>query len=449
MAENGDRMNLGCAFDPRSNALNAWRLLLAAEVILIHSWGATGRVLWAKPVYQLLLCVGVDGFFAISGFLITASWLSNPRVRDYFAARALRILPGFYVCLIITAFVFAPIGVAMQGGSVAKLITSGAPLEFVLENSAVALFKFDIGGTPQGVPVAGIWNGSLWSLIWEVMCYLIVACIGVIGLANRRWVSPAILVVAMIGASLLPPLTSPEELTHPQQGNALVALTFLACRTAIMFASGALLYQWRDKVPARWSLVAVSLVIVAAASLLPDYRMVAALPLAYAIIVSGALIHNKHLRLRTDLSYGVYIYAFPIQQLLVIGGLMWLNPFAFFVVATIATLPLAAASWFLVENPARSLKHRLTRKPSSPDLTEGSDHRVTAVGPIADRPTLEAPTTTQRAQQPETIDRQGAVAPIIRGSEPHSGEPETQPILDSVALRWRRERARGTASGAG
>lgn len=363
--KNGDRMNLGCTFDPRSNALNAWRLLLAAEVIFIHSWGVTGRVLSVKPVYQLLLCVGVDGFFAISGFLITASWLSNPRVRGYFAARALRILPGFYACLIVTAFVFAPIGVAMQGGSVSKLLASGAPLEFVLENSAVALVKFDINGTPQGVPVAGVWNGSLWSLIWEVMCYVIVAGIGVVGLASRRWVSPAILVVALIGASLLPPLTSPEELTH-QQGNALIPLLFLACRTAIMFTSGALLYQWRDKVPARWSLVAVSLAIVAAASLLPDYRMVAAVPLAYAIIVSGALIHHKRLRLRTDLSYGLYIYAFPIQQLLVIGGLMWLNPFAFFVVATIATLPLAAASWFLVENPARSLKHRLKRKAQAP-----------------------------------------------------------------------------------
>ncbi|BBY04412.1 acyltransferase family protein [Mycobacterium seoulense] len=354
-------MKLGHIFDPRSNALNAWRLLLAAEVILIHSWGVTGRVLSVKPVYQLLLCVGVDGFFAISGFLITASWLSNPRVREYFAARALRILPGFYACLVVTAFVIAPVGVAMQGGSVTKLLASGAPLEFVLENSAVAVVKFDIGGTPHGVPVAGVWNGSLWSLIWEVLCYLIVAAIGVVGLASRRWVSPVILVGALIGASLLPPLTSPEELTH-QQGNTLVPLVFLACRTAIMFASGALLYQWRDKIPARWSLVAVSLVIVAAASLLPDYRLVAAVPLAYAIIVSGALIHHNRLRLRTDLSYGLYIYAFPVQQLLVIGGLRWLHPIAFFVVATVATLPLAAASWFLVEKPARSLKRRLKRK---------------------------------------------------------------------------------------
>ena len=86
-----------------------------------------------------------------------------------------------------------------------------------------------------------------------------------------------------------------------------------------MFAAGAFLYQWRDVIPARWSLVAVSVVIVARGRrLLPDYRRGRpAIPLAYAVIASGALIHNKRLRLRTDLSYGVYIYAFPIQQLLV------------------------------------------------------------------------------------------------------------------------------------
>jgi hypothetical protein len=86
-------------------------------------------------------------------------------------------------------------------------------------------------------------------------------------------------------------------------------------------------------------------VIVLAASLLPNYRLVGAIPLAYAIIVSGALIHNKRLRLRTDLSYGVYIYAFPIQQLLVIYWLGSMNPIVFAIIATIATLPLARWRW--------------------------------------------------------------------------------------------------------
>lgn len=348
-------MKLGQVFDPRNNALNAFRLALATEVILFHSLPVTGHMPPAAA-NQLLFSVGVDGFFAISGFLITRSWLSDPRIRDYLAARALRILPGFYVCLVVTAFVFAPISVAIQGGSVGKLLLSSAPIEYVVKNSAVAYLHYDVGGTPRGTPAGPAWNASLWSLIWEALCYLAVAGIGVVGLANRRWVSPTLLALAVFGAMLLPPLTFPGVWTIPQ----------LAVRSALMFSAGALLYQWRDVIPARWSLVAVSMVIVLLSGLLPDYRVVAGLPLAYAVVVSGALIHNKRLRLRTDLSYGVYIYAFPMQQLLAVCGLASLNPLVFFVIATIATLPLAALSWFLVEKPALSLKSRLKRRSVAP-----------------------------------------------------------------------------------
>ena len=148
-------MKLGQVFDPRNNALNAWRLALAAEVILWHSFPLTGRFVSYEPVRQLLFSLGVDGFFAVSGFLVTSSWLRHPRIRDYSAARALRIFPGFYVCLIMTAFVIAPLSVAIQGGSATKLLSSKAPFEYVLMNCALLILKPDVGGTPRGVPSSG------------------------------------------------------------------------------------------------------------------------------------------------------------------------------------------------------------------------------------------------------------------------------------------------------
>ena len=138
---------------------------------------------------------------------------------------------------------------------------------------------------------------------------------------------------------------------------------------------GALLHHFRNVIPARWSLVAVSVAVVLVASLLPDYRLIAAVPLAYAIIVSGALIHNERFRLRTDLSYGVYIYACPIQQLLVICGLGTLNPIVFTIIAAVATLPFAAMSWFLVEKPAMVLKARIRGERSAPALQGQSRSR--------------------------------------------------------------------------
>jgi peptidoglycan/LPS O-acetylase OafA/YrhL len=114
---------------------------------------------------------------------------------------------------------------------------------------------------------------------------------------------------------------------------------------------------------------------------LQNYRTVAAIPLAYAVITSGALIKNRRLNLRNDLSYGVYIYAFPIQQLLAICGLAVLAPPLFFIIATIATLPVAALSWFLVEKRALSLKSRFERRKRPP--TDEPDPRNAVLGQVA------------------------------------------------------------------
>ncbi|MGO9384008.1 MAG: acyltransferase family protein [Mycobacterium sp.] len=343
-------MKLAQAFDPRKNALNAFRLALATSVILHHAYKLEGHDVPFAAARQLIGSIGVDGFFAISGFLITSSWLRHPKIREYVTARSLRILPGYHTCLIVTAFVIAPVGVAIQGGSAAKLLLSTAPIEYVVKNIAVVLVKTDVGGTPTGVPHSGTWDGSLWTLQWELLCYIGVACLGIVGLLSRRWLIPAAMALALSWSLLVPYVISGEP-TIPQNG----------ARFAVMFLAGALLHHYQNVIPARWSLVAISVVIVLAASLLPDYRPIGAIPLAYAIIVSGALIRNEHFRLRTDLSYGVYIYAFPIQQLLIICGLGTLHPIAFFVIAFAATLPIAALSWTLAEKPALSLKSRLVR----------------------------------------------------------------------------------------
>lgn len=342
---------LGQVFDPRNNALNAWRLILAVSVIFWHSWPLTGRTITYRPFEQLIEQVGVDGFFAISGFLITASWLRKPKLRDFAIARGLRIFPGLWVCLLIIAFVIAPISVLIQGGSVSALFSSHKPVEYVINNGLLNVYYAGVDGTPRGVPWPGVWNGSIWTLVFEMICYIAVAVLGVVGLLKRRWVVPAAFVLFLCATAYL---------SYPVF--AATSIAQMVARFAVMFAAGALLNQYKDVIPARWSLVAVSVVIVLASGLLENYRDIAALPLAYAVIVSGSLIHNPRLNLRNDLSYGTYIYAYPVQQLLVVMGLGSLNLLLFFAIATAATVPLAAFSWFVVEKQAISLKSRLNRK---------------------------------------------------------------------------------------
>jgi peptidoglycan/LPS O-acetylase OafA/YrhL len=337
---------LGRVFDTRNNALNACRLILATSVILWHTWPLTGHPIPPPPVTQLLSQVGVDGFFAISGFLITSSWMRNPKPRDYFKARALRILPGLWVCVFITAFVIAPLGVVIQHGSVGALFKSGAPVAYVLNNGLMnVLFYPGIDGTPKDIPWPGVWNGSLWTLAFEAGCYVVVAVFGVIGLLKYRWTIPIAFVLTLVATAVF---GFPEF--------AMSTIPQMVSRFAVMFAAGALIYQYQDKIPARWSLVALAAALVVASGLLPNYRVLGAIPLAYLVIASGAIL--KRPNLRNDLSYGVYIYAFPIQQLLVIIGLGTLGVFPFFVLATLVTLPLAAMSWFVVEKRALALKKR-------------------------------------------------------------------------------------------
>lgn len=348
-------MKLGQVYDPRNNALNAWRLTLASGVILLHAFLLTKEHL--PEFHQFLRDGWVDGFFAISGFLIAGSWLNKSKSRVYFAARALRIFPGLWMCLIVTAFIFAP-----ATGDVSL----GSQIGYVLKNGTLLPLQASIDGTPA--TEFHTWNGNLWTLLFEMLCYLMVALLGITRLLNK-WFVLAAFIAVVAWSEMLPPwsvfgaMMETGEAIDPATGALLVQA--VTARLLTMFLAGMLVYLWKDQIPASWSLVAVATVITAASTLLPSYRLAAAIPLTYVLIVSGALIRHKWLQLPTDLSYGVYIYGFPIQQLLLVAGL-GVHPLLFAVISLAATLPVAALSWFLIEKPALNAKRRYEQRGSRP-----------------------------------------------------------------------------------
>ena len=328
-------------FDPRRNGLNAVRLGLAAAVIVWHSVPVTGAsVPWA-PVRQLGGSVWVDAFFAISGFLITRSWIRNPRLRTYLWARALRILPAFYVCLVLTAFVIAPLAVRAQG----QALGLSDSLQYVLANSLLRVRQYDIAGTPTGVPFEGVWNGSLWTLWWEALCYLGIAAIGLLGLLRRSRPTIVVLFVLFWCAELAVTLGVVERYEFR-----------MGARFGLMFMAGALLLVLAHRVPVRPAYLVVAALAVVPTAFVPDYRLVAAPLVAYVALGLGAMMTAPRWRFTQDLSYGTYVYAFPLQQALVCVGLGTLAVPLFAALSIAVTLPVAAASWFLVEKPALRLK---------------------------------------------------------------------------------------------
>lgn len=350
-------MTLRQAFDPRHNALTAWRIILAIGVVFAHSWPLSGHEIPWEPLEQLSSEIFADGFFTISGFLITAAWIRRPNFREFWTGRTLRIFPGLWVCLLLIAFVVAPIAAHLKHVNIGL----GSQAAYVLNNAVTNTFYAGIDGTPTDVPWPGVWNGAIWTLFFVLVCDFMLSILGVIGLLQKRWTIPILFLAAVAWSAYVSYPTMAIQ-TWPQ----------MLARFFVMFLAGAMFYRFQDKIPARWSLVALGIVVIGASSFVQNYRAIAALAVAYVIIVSGALIRKKSLK--HDFSYGTYIYAFPVQQFLATLGLAWLNPFLFFLIAAVTTLPLAVVSWFLIEKRSIALKHRLRRKEASVETKPRTEH---------------------------------------------------------------------------
>lgn len=344
------RDTLAEAFDPRANALNTLRLVLAAAVMLSHA-ALLGGFELPRPVMTMLGEGAVDGFFALSGFLLARSWLANPQWGRYLWRRFLRILPAFWVCLAVTALVTVPLVLAVSGFPMRDYWSDPAgPWGYLWRNAALWMGQPGIAGTPSAVAYPGTWNGSLWTLFWEFLCYLALLLLGLAGVLRRRY-----LVLAV--AALLWALTAAKTLLPGLEDAYFDSfLGHVAPRLLLMFAVGATLYLFADVLPMHPLFAgAALLLLLAALNSGVDYRMLGGPAWAFLLLWLGTRLRTR-IGSRTDISYGVYIYAFPIQQSLAVTGVAaigWLGSAA---LAMVLTLPFAFASWFVVERPAMRWK---------------------------------------------------------------------------------------------
>lgn len=340
--------------DLSSNALNAIRLCLALCVIVSHSFPISGA--GPDPGFGgiSLGTTAVGGFFAISGYLITRSRLKSG-LGSYAWRRFLRIFPGYWVCLVFTAFVAAAIGGHVRGGwspgNAAAYVLSYADMSGPSPLAAHAL---------AGSPFPGSWNGSLWSLRYEVGCYVAVGlALTVPWLWRQTWVS-----LLAFG------LATAAKLAIDQAGGGRGLVGELALLLPF-FLAGVLILRFADRLPLTGRGALVAAAALGGGLLLHRGEALAPVPLAYIVLWAGATAPAalKRIGARNDISYGTYLYAFPIQQLLVLAGLPRLGVGVFIGVSVIATVPLAAASWFAVERPAMMARHLPARWRRGASLT--------------------------------------------------------------------------------
>lgn len=321
------------------------RLALALAVVLSHAFSVTTGTIIDEPLTTSTgFTLGehaVNGFFAISGFLVTMSF-DRRGWRDYAIARTLRIAPGLIVAVLAVSLL---LGAAMTTLPVEEYFVSPGLRRFI--QSTLLSFKTNLAlpgvfaGNPFSFPM-----GTVWTLKYEVMCYAGVFLIGLVGLLRSRIAALGLVAGLAIGLAGL-------DLLRPDAPKGMET----ALRLPLIFAFGGALYVWRDQ--ARLSgLIVLALFLVtwlSAGTFL--YKTLLFTGTAYGILwlAMAPVITRFAYEPKADLSYGTYLYGWPIQQSLhalwpgAAAGLLLMPSLAI-------TLLVAAVSWTLIEKPALGLK---------------------------------------------------------------------------------------------
>lgn len=341
----GGDTTLDRRFNARLNHLTAIRLGLATTVALTHAlqlgFGYQPH-LGSTRVGDL----AVDAFFVLSGFLLARSYRRLGSARRYGWHRFLRIMPGFWVCLLVTALVAAPLIARLQGRpALSVLHGSESAVHFLLANGLLLIRQFGISGLPQGVPTPGVMNGSLWTLFYEAACYAAVVLLGVAGGLRRR---PGAILAVVAVLWLATGLHSAGWHLVPQER---------MLRFALLFLLGSALFVHGRRIPVHGGLAAAALAVLLGGLLgFEDYRVIGAPALAYLCLWAVVTRPPAVPPARPDVSYGLYVYHWPILQILTVAGFTDLGEVLFVVTGLTAALAAALVSWVVVERPALALK---------------------------------------------------------------------------------------------
>ena len=362
-------VSLGEASKGRENNFDFLRFLFAAFVLFYHCFplllGNAGQ-----PNGLLMRLApraaesGVDGFFIISGFLVTASYLRSRTFGRYLRKRVLRIYPAFIAASFFCAFLIGPLGSA----SPADYWTHFHWVKFL---RYLPLLPADVVGPDMALmfrrlPYPSVIDGSFWTLRYEFALYLLTAALGSLGLLRHKWGRGAVLTVFILlfAVYAVSRLASPALLPNreiPWLGSPLKWLRLVPC-----FLAGMLFYLWRDRVSLSSSLFGPALLLIFLCGL-PSPWFSVALPTVGAYLLFAFAFHPS-LKLHRfarygDFSYGLYLYAFPIQQTLTQYFGPHLTPFRLFLAAFPLTLLCAVLSWHLIEKPCLAWKSR-SKSPS-------------------------------------------------------------------------------------
>lgn len=336
----------------RDNNLNLIRFVAASLVLISHSYAlffGDGAVEpWRETLGISMGRVAVDIFFCVSGYLVAGSLISSGSVRDFLLARFLRIYPGLWVALLLSTTV---VGLCASTLSSNDFFTNAETAKYLIKN-AIIIFGVAhyLPGVFENNPWSGAVNGSLWTLPHEVRAYLTLVLLWAVAIALRRRIGISfanICVAFTVGL-----------LTFVIYAIAVDwELRFLGL--LVIFMSGVLYRIYSQFVILR---IWLAMVLLAALGLALQFghqafQLTYIFALPY-ILMCAIYLPKGYIRSFNrvgDYSYGLYVYAFPVQQLLMANGV---NSVAQLTMASfLITAGLAVMSWHIVEKKALTLRN--------------------------------------------------------------------------------------------
>ncbi|WP_340387741.1 acyltransferase [Paenibacillus sp. FSL E2-0151] len=338
----------------RNNYFDLIRVVAAILVIFSHAYPLSGDGS-GEPLSRFsngqinFGNLAVFIFFVISGLLITQSYLHSNNLIVFLKSRLLRIFPGLMGVLLFSVFIIGPIVTELP---LADYFTSGGIVEYL---KAVFLFpmQWNLPGVFESNVYKGVVNGSLWTIPFEFICYLLVGLLGFLGILRYKYV---VLLFSLIlyyfytfGDSLL-----------ANSGHLFGMEIKTLIELSVYFMAGSIVYLFKDVIIIKKEMAMLSLSLLLISFFNGGFKPVFVIAGTYLILYIAYLPKSRAhvLTQYGDFSYGLYLYAFPVQQMVTYfyGGstYVWLN----FLISVPITYILAVISWYVIEKRALLFKKR-------------------------------------------------------------------------------------------
>lgn len=333
----------------RPSGFDYMRLILTVFIMACHSLEITHGLfplgIFSSHPIRPFLALPLAAFSCLGGFLVASSLENAKNIFAFLGLRVLRIGPALAAEVILSAVILGPLLTVFP-----LSVYFSDPLFWEYFKNIIGDIQYVLPGLFYDNPIPMMVDPQLWTIPYELGCYMLLTILAVLGFYRR-----GVLLFAALWSLYMLHILAPE-LTIRLRSFTVDGATFILC-----FIAGIILYRYRKYIPLNKSLFLLSVLL--AYGLLYDirYDCLAAVPLTYAIVYLGLRNPPRHKYLLSgDYSYALFLYSYVVQQAVATVP-QWRIWYVNFAIALPLAFAFAVLSWWTIERPALSLRHHLKR----------------------------------------------------------------------------------------